>query len=117
MAFRPPNPALERQNLPVVGPDGSVDWVLAVFVITFKILVGWVLLQISVAVLLDNFMSTSSRMETEERVAWSESPALRAAHSPLRPLVERLATDYANADDLAQQLHLLFQAGIRGGSC
>ena len=54
------------QNLPVVDGDGQVDLLLAAFVISFKVVVGWVLLQIGVAVLLDNFMDTSRRIETDE---------------------------------------------------
>ena len=46
---------------PILRDDGTVDWSTAAFVISFVIVVNWTLLQVSVAVLLDNFISETAR--------------------------------------------------------
>ena len=53
--------------LPTLGPDGDLVWRPALFICSFIVLSVWVVLQVSVAVLLDNFVSVSMRMENEEK--------------------------------------------------
>ena len=43
--------------LPALGPDGSLEWKPALFISSFIVISVWVVLQVSVAVLLDNFVS------------------------------------------------------------
>ena len=42
----------------VVDPEtGQVDWLVGAYVFSYIVLVNWTLLQVTVAVLLDNFVS------------------------------------------------------------
>ena len=42
----------------VVDPEkGQVDWLVGAYVFSYIVLVDWTLLQVTVAVLLDNFVS------------------------------------------------------------
>jgi hypothetical protein len=50
-------------------------------------------LQVSLAVLLDNFVTSTARLEAEEaQVKIAEKKALRQFKNPLEPLVARQAT-------------------------
>ncbi len=54
-------------SLPALGPDGETEWKPALFVCSFIVVSVWVVLQVSVAVLLDNFVTVSMRMENDEK--------------------------------------------------
>ena len=73
----------------------------------------WVGGQVSVAVLLDNFVSASIRMQEEERQReLSETKGRRTIRSTLDPLLERLARDFVDDADLSARLHGLFQVSF-----
>ena len=56
-----------EDGLPVLREDGSVNWPVGVFVISYVLIINWTLLQVSVAVLLDNFVSETTRQQVIHR--------------------------------------------------
>ena len=56
-----------EDGLPVLREDGSVNWPVGVFVISYVLIIPWTLLQVSVAVLLDNFVSETTRQQVIHR--------------------------------------------------
>jgi hypothetical protein len=107
-------------SLPMLGLDGNIEWKPALFICSFIVLNVWVVLQISVAVLLDNFVSVAMKMETEDkRKMIKEKRAASQFKNPLEPLIAKLAYEYTDSEDLSSKLAALFQ--VRGcnycGSC
>ncbi len=71
-------------------------------------------MQVSVAVLLDNFVSVSMRMENEEKKrAAREVKASSHFQSPLEPLVAKLAGEYTDGANLSSNLASLFKVRPR----
>jgi hypothetical protein len=96
--------------LPTLGPDGDLEWKPALFVCSFIVISVWVVLQVSVAVLLDNFVSVSMRMENDEKMrAAKEMKASSQFQSPLEPLVAKLSNEYTDDANLSSNLASLFQ--------
>jgi hypothetical protein len=66
--------------------------------------------QVSVAVLLDHFVSASIKLQEEEQQRkLCETKGRRTISSTLDPLLERLARDFVDDADLSARLHGLFQ--------
>jgi hypothetical protein len=75
-----------------------------------KHLLHLVFLQVSVAVLLDSFVTASLRMlEEERRRHLAESKSRKTVSSTLDPLLERLARDFVDNADLSFRLQNLFK--------
>jgi hypothetical protein len=99
--------------LPTLGPDGDLQWKPALFVCSFIVCSVWVVLQVSVAVLLDNFVTVSMRMENDEKErAAIEKKASSQFQNPLEPLIAKLANDYTDNASLSTKLAALFQARL-----
>jgi hypothetical protein len=82
-------------------------------VCSFIVISVWVVLQVSVAVLLDNFVSVSMRMENDEKKrAAKEIKASSQFQSPLEPLVAKLANEYTDGANLSSNLASLFQVPL-----
>ena len=97
--------------LPTLGPDGEIEWKPALFVCSFIVVSVWVVLQVSVAVLLDNFVTVSMRMENDEkRKVSKEKKAASQFQNPLEPLIKKLANDFTDNASLSAKLLSLFQA-------
>ncbi len=97
-------------TLPTLGADGDLEWKPALYVCSFIVLSVWIVLQVSVAVLLDNFVTVSMRMENEEkRKASKERKAASQFQNPLEPLIKKLANEYTDNDSLSEKLVSLFQ--------
>ena len=102
--------------LPTLGPDGDLEWKPALFVCSFIVISVWVVLQVSVAVLLDNFVSVSMRMENDEKKrAAKEIKASSQFQSPLEPLVAKLSNEYTDDANLSSNLASLVQ--VRPVTC
>jgi hypothetical protein len=102
------------EPLPMLGPDGDLVWKPSLFICSFVVLSVWVVLQVSVAVLLDNFVSVSMRMENEEKKrAAKQVKASSHFQSPLEPLVARLAGEYTDDANLSANLATLFRVPLR----
>ncbi len=67
-------------------------------------------MQVSVAVLLDSFVSASLRMLEEERQKQlADSKTRKTISSTLDPLLERLSRDFVDNADLSSRLQNLFK--------
>ena len=77
-----------------------------------QLLVNWVFFQVSVAILLDNFLAASNalKMEKELRVI-QRKQTRKQLKNPLDPLLLRLSKDYTNEADLSKRLRELFKVG------
>lgn len=49
------------EGMPIINDEGYVNWGTAAFVMSFIVIVNWTLLQVLVAVLLDNFVAETAR--------------------------------------------------------
>ncbi len=97
-------------TLPTLAPDGDLEWKPALYVCSFIVISVWIVLQVSVAVLLDNFVSVSMRMEANEKKRSAmEKKAARQFQNPLEPLIRKLANDYVDNASLSTKLESLFQ--------
>ncbi len=62
------------------------------------------------AVLLDNFVTVSMRMENDEKQQASmEKKAASQFQNPLEPLIVKLANEYTNNQSLSNKIRALFQ--------
>ncbi len=94
------------------GLDGNIQWKPALFICSFIVLNVWVVLQISVAVLLDNFVTVAMKVESEEKKRMvNEKRAASQFKNPLEPLIAKLAYEYTDSADLSSKLIALFQVG------
>ena len=92
-------------------PEGDIEWKPALYVCTFIVLTVWIVLQVSVAVLLDNFVTVSMRMDSAEKLkASKERKAASLFQNPLEPLVRKLANDFTDNASLSEKLLSLFKA-------
>jgi hypothetical protein len=97
-------------SLPTLGPDGDLQWQPALFICSFIVCSVWVVLQVSVAVLLDNFVTVSMRMENDEKQhASMEKKAASQFQNPLEPLIAKLANEYTSNQSLSNKIRALFQ--------
>ena len=72
------------------------------------------ILQVSVAVLLDNFIGASTRMEMEERLEQAErKQKAQQMKNPLEPLLLKLAREFSDSQDLSDRLQDLYEASPR----
>ena len=98
-------------DLPKVpSEDSNVSPVPVLFLFSFMLIVNWVLLQVTVAVLLDNFIQVSSLEEKQEWVATiSERQNLHNIQNPLDPLLKWLIMGYVNDAYLLTKLEVPFR--------
>ncbi len=98
------------ENIPMIEADGTTNGRMAVYIISFVILINWVILQVTVAILLQSFVTVSARMEREdERLAQEARKCIERRDSPLDPLFERLSRKYIGDEDLSLRIRALFQ--------
>ena len=99
---------LARPIMLRTNPDGTIDLGPCFFFISFIVIVGWVLLQVVVAVLLDNFTEASyqEKMRKEQEKLKNEK-FVQKVHI-LDPLLAGLA-HFDTAEDLTKRIRLLFQ--------
>ena len=103
--------------LPILGPDGNIQWKPALYTFSFTVLGVWVVLQVSVAVLINNFVTISMRFENEENQRQvTEKKASSQFQSPIEPLIAKLATEYTNSASLTAKLTSLYQARFLAGA-
>jgi hypothetical protein len=98
------------QYIPTIEANGTTNGTMAVYIISYVILINWVILQVTVAILLESFVTVSARMEREEeRQAQEARKRIERRDSPLDPLFERLARKYIGDEDLSLRISALFQ--------
>jgi hypothetical protein len=116
---------------PPVQHDGSLNGWPCFFVISYVVLhlrapissvmiadrvwqvtVNWVLFQVCIAVLLDNFLTASNEMKMAERLKAIQVNELhKQVKNPLDPLLLKLSKDYNNQAGLTEILRDLFKVG------
>ncbi len=102
------------ETLPTVAPDGDLEWKPALYLCTFIVVSVWIVLQVSVAVLLDNFVMVSMRMENDvKKKAAMDKKAASQFQNPLEPLIKKLANEYTDNASLTAKLKSLFQARLQ----
>jgi hypothetical protein len=117
--------------------DGTVNWKVATFHMAYEISVGWVVLQVthcscmdttktiefccghhhwmyflqvSVAALLDNFISASAEMELDEKLEQAKACIRdRLELNPMEPLLLKLAREFTDSQDLSDRLLKLYK--------
>ncbi len=108
--------------------DGTVNWKVGAFHLAYEISVGWVILQVlrlfalhqswqilsvlqvSVAALLDNFISASSELESEEKLLQTQACMRdRLERNPMEPLLIKLAREFTDSQDLSDRLSKLYK--------
>ena len=100
------------QTLPIKSFDGSINWKVGTYVCRYIIVANWTLLQVCVAILLDNFI-TANTVSQQEREAEVMSQAVKRKLflNALDPLLEKLAVDHNDDADLSDRLQDLFKVG------
>jgi len=95
-------------KLPAFDPvTGKMDWAVVLFIFSFIIVVVWGLVQVIVAVLLDNFISATMNEKTE--LALERQRKRKIASHALDPLLERISDTYANSSDLSKKIETLYR--------
>mmetsp|Transcript_88013 Transcript_88013/g.234027 ORF Transcript_88013/g.234027 Transcript_88013/m.234027 type:complete len:193 (+) Transcript_88013:2-580(+) len=90
--------------------DGSPDWRVGMFSMSYVVIVGWVVLQVSVAVLLDSFVTSTAEIEENEMAAQRiEAKRKHQVKNPLEPLLRQLSRSYVDDVDLTDKLRRLFK--------
>jgi Ca2+-binding EF-hand superfamily protein len=96
-------------SLDRITEDGKLNGPAVVFIFSFIVIVNWTLLQVSVAVLLDKFVSATAEMEQEERDMRVQAiKKTQQVHNTLDPLLEKMTRDYVDEEDLTNRLSDLF---------
>ena len=99
---------LARPIMLRTNPDGTIDLGPCFFFISFIVIVGWVLLQVVVAVLLDNFTEASYQEKMrKEQEKLKNGNFVQKVHI-LDPLLAGLA-HFDTAEDLTKRMRLFFQ--------
>ena len=99
---------LARPIMLKTNPDGTIDLGPCFFFISFIVIVGWVLLQVVVAVLLDNFTEASYQEKMrKEQEKLKNGNFVQKVHI-LDPLLAGLA-HFDTAEDLTKRMRLFFQ--------
>mmetsp|Transcript_21259 Transcript_21259/g.48808 ORF Transcript_21259/g.48808 Transcript_21259/m.48808 type:complete len:579 (-) Transcript_21259:171-1907(-) len=89
---------------PSVGP---LDTGVAVYFASFVVIVGWILLPVVMAVLLDNFVQAAA--EDERKAQLKKEKAIRFSVDPIAPLLASLSY-YDTGEDLSGRVRMLFEA-------
>ena len=96
-------------SIPVVEEDGTSNLAFALFFVVYTLVVTWVMLQLSVVVLLDNFSKASAIIEHEEEDRVLAEKGLDGLQSPMAPLLRKLAEEFVNNEDLSLRLQNLYK--------
>ena len=96
---------------------GVMNVAAVLFVVSFVIIVNWTLLQVTVAVLLNSFLSASQSIEVEEQEQSraAKRDAAQVNHC-LDPLLRSIVRDYTCEKDLVMRMQGLFQVIDGDGS-
>jgi hypothetical protein len=90
--------------------EGGINHKGAVFLVTYIFVVNWTLLQVSVAVLLDRFISSSVDMQAEKRaIKEAELIARRHGRTALDPVLRILSKSAVDDADLSTRIQGLFK--------
>ncbi len=97
--------SLQRLN-----EDGSLNYGPNVYIFSYIVIVVWVLLQVSVAVLLDNFVSYTMKEEEQAKLIKQQEAKSKCNNAnPLEPLLQKLMKGFVDETDLTEKIHNLYQ--------
>ncbi len=96
-------------SIPIVEEDGDSNVTFSLFFVSYTILVTWVMLQLSVVVLLDNFSKAKAIIEHEEEEEIFSEMKHDGLQSPLAPLLRKIVEEFVNNEDLSLRLQNLFK--------
>ena len=81
-------------DMPATKDDGQLDGPVIAYVCSYIVIVNWTLLQVSVAVLLDNFVAGTAEEENNEEQQRREANPVRIAKPALDPLLQVLIVSF-----------------------
>ena len=97
------------ESLVLVLEDGEMNWTACAYMCSFIVIACWISLEVSVAVLLENFVAASRRMEEEEELEHvEEMKMLSEFKNPLEPLLAKLARSFVDDADLSDKLKTVY---------
>ena len=96
-------------SIPVVEEDGTSNLTFALFFVIYTLVVTWVMLQLSVVVLMDNFTKASAIIEHEEEDKAIAEKGLDDLQSPMAPLLRKLVEEFVSNEDLSVRLQNLYK--------
>jgi hypothetical protein len=98
------------QILPIKNANGSINWKVGTYVCSYIVMANWTLLQVCVAVLLDNFITAKTLSQQERETDMLNQAMKRKLFlNALDPLLEKLAVDHNDDADLSERLQELFK--------
>ncbi len=98
------------QDLPMKFPDGGINWKVAAYLVSYIIIANWTLLQVCVAILLDNFITANAIGQAErEATQLQKTMNQRLFLNALDPLLEKFTVDFNDDNDLSARLQELFK--------
>ena len=90
--------------------DGTLNYGPNLYVFSYIVIVVWVLLQVSVAVLLDNFVSYTIKEEEQAKLQKQQEGKSKCDNTnPLEPLLQKLMKGFVDDPDLTSKITLLYQ--------
>lgn len=93
-------------DLPGFDDDGDLDWSVIIFLFSFVVVISWTLLQVVVAILLDNFIAATT--SEKQRRAIEKQRKTRVVGHALDPLLEMLAATYDTTYDLSKRIEQIY---------
>jgi hypothetical protein len=94
--------------------NGTPGIPFSLFLVSFVMLISWVLLQITTVVLLDSFMKASSVIEHEEESNQrTKKKNADESVNPMEPLLKKLSEEFTDDQDLHARLEKLFKVDLR----
>jgi hypothetical protein len=97
--------SLQRLN-----EDGTLNYGPNLYVFSYIVIVVWVLLQVSVAVLLDNFVSYTMKEEEEAKLQKQQEGKDKFDNiNPLEPILQKLMKGFVDDMDLTEKIKHLYQ--------
>jgi hypothetical protein len=98
------------ESLQRLNADGSLNYGPNFYVFCYIVIVVWVLLQVSVAVLLDNFVSYTIKEEEQATFQKQQEGKCKGHNAtPLEPLLQKLLKGFVDDADLTAKITTLFQ--------
>ena len=90
--------------------DGTLNYGPNLFVFSYIVIVVWVLLQVSVAVLLDNFVSYTMKEEDLAKLQQQQEGKSKCENkNPLEPLLQKLLKGFVDDADLTAKIQIVYQ--------
>jgi hypothetical protein len=97
--------SLQRLN-----DDGSLNYGPNLYIFSYIVLVVWVLLQVSVAVLLDNFVSYTMKEEELAKLQKQQEGKSKCDNAnPLEPVLQKLMKGFVDDSDLTAKIENIFE--------